>query len=311
MDSTSARLRRLRYQVTSTSLRLPVLWFRHRGFRASDVFLGSYPRSGSTWLRFMLFELLTGEPATFDSVNRNMRGPGTHDEGRSVLPDHGRFLSTHESYRREYHRGVYLVRDVRDVVLSEFQYERERGFILDDFDQYLQDMLAGRKKYGSWHAHVSSWLDSPPARHGRLLMIRYEDLRHSPQMAISALLEFLGRPTDPAVIERTLRNNNLDAMRAKEDALHARPQLVRFPETPAPPSSEDGRFVRQGRIGGWRGILSADHLARIEQHAGELLRRLGYPVSNSLSDADPVLESCSIPVPAPKAATPLQSYGAD
>jgi hypothetical protein len=289
MSSDTSPFRRLRYRVTSSSLRVPVLWFRHRGFRPGDVFLGSYPRSGSTWLRFTLFELLTGETATFDSVNRNMRGPGTHDQGRPVLPARGRFLSTHEPYRNEYHRAVYLVRDVRDVVLSEFQYDRERGFVADDFDAYLRQMLSGRKKYGSWTAHVTSWLDSPAARAGNLLLLRYEDLRQSPETVLSTLLDFLGRPTSPSAIVAAVRNNSLEAMRAKEDALHARPQLVRFPEKPAPPATEDGRFVRQGRVGGWRQQLPPAAAALLEDHAGDVLHRLGYPASTSIPEVQPTL----------------------
>jgi hypothetical protein len=36
------------------------------------------------------------------------------------MPDGSRLMHTHEPYRRDYRRVVYLVRDIRDVVLSEF-----------------------------------------------------------------------------------------------------------------------------------------------------------------------------------------------
>ena len=78
--------RRLRQHISGTKLRVPILWLRHRGFRSSDVFLGSYPRSGSTWLRFTLFEMLTGRTANFESVNTSLRGPGTHRLALPVLP---------------------------------------------------------------------------------------------------------------------------------------------------------------------------------------------------------------------------------
>ena len=133
--------RRIRYRVSTSKLRVPALWLRHRGLRSSDVFLGSYPRSGSTWLRFNLFEILTGRPADFASVNGGMRGPGTHYWGLPLLPGAGRFLSTHEPYRADYRKAVYLVRDIRDVVSSEFLYEKERGFGFEDFGEYLSQML--------------------------------------------------------------------------------------------------------------------------------------------------------------------------
>jgi len=287
----SEMLRRMRYRVSNSPLRVPVLWFRHRGMRDSDVFLGSYPRSGSTWLRFTLFELLSGQPATFESVNRGMRGPGTHDLGLPVLSNQGRFLSTHEPFRSEYHRGVYLVRDVRDVVTSEFWYEKERGFGCHDFDEYLHQMLSGQKKYGSWQHHVNSWLNSSTARNGKLKVIRYEDLRRNPEIVLTDLLEFLGRPAEPSVILRAIENNALESMRAKEDALHKKPRQVRFPEKPAAPENENGRFVRQGLVGGWRQKLPLHAVQLIEQYAGDTLARLGYVVDSAVAAEIPQLSA--------------------
>jgi hypothetical protein len=284
-------LRRARYRLSSSPLRIPVLWLRHRGMRESDVFLGSYPRSGSTWLRFTIFELLSGQPATFESVNRDMRGPGTHNLGLAALPGAGRFLSTHEAYRPEYKRAVYLVRDVRDVVTSEFCYEKERGFGFEHFDDYLHKMLMGEKKYGSWQEHVSSWLDSPTARSGNLKVIRYEDMRRDPQSVLADLLKFLGCPANPTVIQRAVENNALESMRAKEDELHQRPQQVRFPEKPTPPASEDGRFVRQGLVGGWRQKLPLHAVQLIEQFAGEALSRVGYSVDSAILEDCPQLSA--------------------
>lgn len=277
-------IRRVRYRVSSSRLRVPVLWLRHRGLRDSDVFLGSYPRSGSTWLRFTLYELLSGKSATFESVNQHMRGPGTHNLGLAALPNAGRFLSTHEPHRPEYRRGVYLVRDVRDVVSSEFWYEKERGFGSRDFDEYLRKMLNGEKKYGSWQDHVLSWLDSEAARSGNLRVIRYEDMRRDPEPVLAELLEFLGRPAEPSVIQRAVENNALESMRAKEDALHEKPGKVRFPEKPALPASEDGRFVRQGLVGGWRRKLPLHAVQLIEQFAGTALARAGYDVECGLTE---------------------------
>ncbi|HKS75489.1 MAG TPA: hypothetical protein VJQ82_19930, partial [Terriglobales bacterium] len=51
--------RQIRYGVAKSKLRAPLVWLRHRGLGPRDTFVASYPRSGSTWLRFQLFELLT------------------------------------------------------------------------------------------------------------------------------------------------------------------------------------------------------------------------------------------------------------
>src|SRR5438445_9489388 len=172
--------RRIRYRVSTSKLRVPALWLRHRGFRSSDVFLGSYPRSGSTWLRFTLFEMLTGRTANFESVNTSLRGPGTHRLALPVLPGNGRFLSTHECYRADYRKAIYLVRDIRDVVSSEFWFEKERGISYERCEDYLVHMLQGRKKYGSWQDQFRSRVESESAKNGTLMEILRGDMRKAP-----------------------------------------------------------------------------------------------------------------------------------
>jgi hypothetical protein len=276
-----ANYRRVRYEISgSKKLRVPLLWLRHRGLRSSDVFLGSYPRSGCTWLRFNLFEILTGQPATFHSVNRGLRGPGSHYRGLPLLPGNGRFLSIHEPYRADYKKVVYLVRDVRDVVSSEFWYEKERGFGRGDFEDYLMRMLQGRKMYGSWQDHVASWIHSPAANKNNLLLIRYENMRRNPELVLSELVQFLGLKVDAESIRSAVANNALQKMRAKEDAHKSSPKQVRFPERPQAPSREEGRFIRQGKVGGWREQLSDSQVRLIEQYAGSTLRELGYTLSS-------------------------------
>jgi hypothetical protein len=100
--------RRLRYELSKTWARGPLLRLRHRGFNSADVFFGSYPRSGSTWSRFTIFEILTGQEATFEAVRAAFRGLGSHSKAPPLLPGGGRFLSTHEMYQSEYKKAMYL-----------------------------------------------------------------------------------------------------------------------------------------------------------------------------------------------------------
>ena len=43
---------------------------------------------------------------------------GTHRPMKPVLPNGGRLIKTHEQYRSQYKRAIYLMRDLRDVMLS-------------------------------------------------------------------------------------------------------------------------------------------------------------------------------------------------
>ena len=269
-------LRRIRFKLSETRVRIPVNWLRHRGFSPSDVILGCYPRSGSTWLRFTLFDILTGQPSEFESVNRAFRKLGEHAEALPLLPGGGRLIGTHEAYRSEYKRALYLMRDVRDVALSEFAFEKGIGVGSADFDEYLRRLLQGKKKYGSWQDHVVSWVDSGLANSGNLLVIRFEDMRFQTEQTLAQTLDFLHVLASRERIREAVRNNSLERMRLKEDTCTE----VRFPQHPHKSSSEEDRFVRSGSVEGWRQKLTEAQVKLIEKYAGRVLARMGYSVGS-------------------------------
>ena len=263
-------LRRIRHRVMRTRVRAPLIWLRHCGLDAHDVFLASYPRSGNTWTRFLLAEILAAETATFDNVNRAIPEMGIHARARMLLPNGGRLIKTHEPYRSEYKRAVYLVRDIRDVVLSQYSRERELGLHRMELDEYLQRFLQDKLSgFGAWQNHLPSWLDSPLASNGHMLLIKFEDMRRDPEPQISRIVRFLGFTVELALIRKAIENNSVERMRQKENAAHNLPRSSR----------EEGRFVRKGAIAGWREKMTERQLKLVDDYAGEVLLRMGYPLA--------------------------------
>jgi hypothetical protein len=263
-------LRRIRHRVMRTQVRAPLIWLRHCGLDANDVFLASYPRSGNTWTRFLLAEILSAETATFDNVNRAIPEMGIHARARMVLPNGGRLIKTHEPYRSEYKRAVYVGRDIRDVVLSQYSRERELGLHRMELDEYLHRFLQGRLSgFGAWQNHLQSWLDSALASNGNMLLIKFEDMRRDPEPSISRIVRFLGFTGEPALIRKAIENNSVERMRQKENAAQRLPRSSR----------EEGRFVRKGAIAGWREKMTERQLRLVDDYAGEVLLRMGYPLA--------------------------------
>src|SRR5688572_26204499 len=87
-------MQQVRYRLSKSPIRVPYNWLRHRRLRSADAFLASYPRSGSTWTRFLLFELLTGTPADFTPVIRTIQYIGDHHDSPALLPGGGRLIKT-------------------------------------------------------------------------------------------------------------------------------------------------------------------------------------------------------------------------
>ncbi len=272
----TATLRQLRFRAGRTSLRKLLLWHRHRGLRTNDVFIGSFPRSGTYWFRFQLFEILTGNTADFGLINQSLPWIGRQDQALPVLPGGGRLINTHERYRPEYKKAIYLIRDVRDVVLSAFAVDKGRGLFgcsdLSAMEPYLIRFLTGEAiPFGSWQDHVRSWLESPLAKNGNLLVIRYEDMREDPAGILARVVKFLGISAHPHRIRKAIESNSLEKMRAKEDKAKTVPKA----------SCEDARFVRKGEVGGWRNNLPGSLLEIVQQQAGEALALAGYTHGNA------------------------------
>lgn len=277
--------RLIRAKAARSTIRVPLAWSWHVGLKPQDVFLASYPRSGSTWLRFMLYQILTGEDPRFQSIDRTIPEIDAHRGAPSLLLNGGRLVKTHEQYRNEYTKAVFLVRDLRDVFLSCYARSVEVGLaelVSDgDFDSFLLSFLQGRAlQQGSWQQHSRSWLDSPLAHNGNLLVIRYEDLRHNSEQVITELLRFIGLTADPQVIRHAIDNNSLKQMRAKEDKAKSTGEksvLLASHRT----TSEDGRFVRSGSIAGWRSKMNELQLKIVDDYAGGVMTRLGYELGVS------------------------------
>jgi hypothetical protein len=265
--------RKLRRKFAKTKLRAGLVWLHHRNLCPADMFVASYPKSGVTWTRFVLFELLSGLPAGFKTTNQLMTGVGQHNKGLALLPGVGRLIGTHEQYRKDYNRAIYVVRDARDVLLSEFAFLKALDYFRGDLDEFISVFLftcGSAYGYGPWHRHVSSWLDSPIAGTENLLLVRYEDLRQDPVTWFARMVEFLGVDVGREKIELAVENNSIQKMREKENREPVR-------------ASIRGRFVRDGAVRGWVSKLSPAQVRLIEEHAGSALLRLGYPLSSQLS----------------------------
>jgi hypothetical protein len=272
--------RLIRAKAARSKIRIPLVWYWHLGLRHQDVFQASYPRSGSTWLRFMLFQILRGEEAGFGKIDACIPEI-EHQRGiPPVLPMGGRLIKTHEKYRKDYSRAVFLVRDVRDVFLSTYASAVDLGtapFVSKgDLDSFLVSFLEGRAlQMGSWQEHSRSWLESPLAERGNLMVVKYEDLRRNPEPMLARLLEFLGVNPNLETIRKAVESNSLQQMRAKEDqARKAGERSVLLASYKG--STENGRFVRKGSVGGWRSKLTEAQVKLIDDYCGETLAALGY-----------------------------------
>ena len=236
----------------SHSLRSATLAYRHRGLTTDDCFIASFPRSGNTWLRFLLADLAAGGKVDYESVDRLIPGVGRHD-GAPLLAGGSRLIKTHERYRQEYQRAVYLVRDVRDVVVSWYRLTRDDRDNFADFDRFVDRFVTGEATpYGKWTDHVASWLQPPPSS-AQVLVLLYEELHADTLDALARVTEFVGIKAREDQLQETLARYPVEEMRRLQhvNATYLRHTYgFRTPET---------SLV----AGGWRHKLTDRHLQQL------------------------------------------------
>jgi hypothetical protein len=263
-------LRKVRHKIAKGPVHGPLTWIRHRGLRPADVFVASYPRSGNTWLRFMLYEILVGQSSSFNNIHQLIPDVGKQGNALPVLANNGRLIKTHEAYLPRYHKAIYLVRDARDVVLSEFAYQKALDLAEDNFDTYLPRFLGGElNPFGSWTAHVDSWLDAKDKGWAEVLVVRFDEMRSQPEDSLADMMAFLNLPVEREAIRRAVANNSVLKMQDKEKV---NPQKA----------SARGRFIRSGAVGGWHERFTQTQAELVEKCAGRVLARVGFAGAESV-----------------------------
>jgi len=166
---------------------------------AEDVFVCSYPKSGTTWMQHIVGSLVLrarGLPPPEEHVSRrtpffeidpHWRGPGQFapevEEGQRAIGR--RMFNTHLRWemmpKHERVKYVYVCREGRDTCCSFFHHlssQRTKagdGFAFEgSFAEFHERWLAGRTEFGRWSDHLASW--DLAAGDPRVLILSYEDM---------------------------------------------------------------------------------------------------------------------------------------
>jgi alcohol sulfotransferase len=233
----------------------------------ATAFLASYPKSGRTWLRFILANYLNETAGLGVSVDLHtmfavvpnfdydpVRGlPAFHFKGRAQMP---LVPVTHYPYSRFLFRGrpiVFMIRDPRDVMVSSyFHATRHKHRFKGDIAGFLRDQGLGLPHL---IRYLNGWADGI-AQH-RHLVLSYERLSADPEAATAEVLTFLDYPIDNAALRRAVKASRFETMRERE-------MTEGIPAHEYDRGDEESRRMRRGKVGGFADYLQPADLAAIE-----------------------------------------------
>jgi hypothetical protein len=240
-----------------------------------DVFILSFPKSGNTWTRFLVANLISpSEAADFSNINRLIPDPEAISKNEMHRAKRPRFIKSHQYFDPRYRQIIYIVRDPRDVALSQYHFHRKRRLIDDAYpiERFVTRFIAGETSiYGSWGENAASWLSTRYGKSG-FLLLRYEDMLADTRRELEKIASFLNVEVTAQRLTEVVERSSADQMRKLE-----KDQAHLWSSTRE--TRQDVAFVREARAGGWKAALPADSAAEMESAWGPLLKWLGYELS--------------------------------
>jgi hypothetical protein len=105
------------------------------------------------------------------------------------------------------------------------------------------------------------------------LIIRYEDMRADPALALSKAMRLLGASANPAEIEESVAFATLESMKERERSGFFRSRVLR----PGDKDDEDSYKVRKGEVGGFVQHFTQPQLSEINALLHNTLdEKVGY-----------------------------------
>lgn len=245
--------------------------------RPDDSFLVSYPRSGNTWLRFLVANVLSAEERVdFEAIERRIPDVYVVREREIETRSDRRIFKSHEYLDPRYPRVVYIHRDPRDVALSYYYYHLKIGAIPDDhpMDQFVADFVAGDlDPFGSWSEHVGEWLGAG-GQDTQFLPLSYEKLLADTVSELSRVCEFLELTANDDTIRDAVAKSSAESMRRAE-AAHRENDRSMY-SSYWRKGRKDISFVRGATSGQGTAQLPHSAVDMIETSWGHFMRELGY-----------------------------------
>lgn len=238
-----------------------------------DTFVVSYPRSGNTWTRFLIANLVHPGEVSFANIERIIPDSSSQSNRALKRTPRPRIIKTHQYFDHRYQKMIYIVRDPRDVALSYYDFQRKNRQIADDYplEASVDDFVRGNlisADWGTWGENVASWIYTR-GDSSDFLLLRYEDLIADTARELARIARHLGVEASPerlqSIIERCSANRMREMEKRGENNWVATKK-----------HRKDIPFVRVAKAGQWQTKLPATCVAQIESAWGNIMTRLGY-----------------------------------
>ena len=251
----------------------------HFKARPTDVLITTAPKAGTTWMQQILHQLKTGGDDSFtyiDQVVPWLELPRSNNSWQQMLqyyeqlPD-PRVFKTHCTYAQtpgvDTARIILSSRDPRDCCVSFYHHvmsmtdtalQNANMTRPQSFDEYFESWMA----FGAWYRNVQSWW--PHINNTNLLWLRYEDMVQDLKTSLRQIESFLDWKLDAVHLEKVIEYCSFPWMKQHTEKFSARSETGESLFKP-------GGFIRKGKVGDHKSLMSPKQEQRILDRAEETL----------------------------------------
>lgn len=225
--------------------------------RYDDIYLVSYPKSGNTWLLFLISNVII-EYLKLD-ININFFNLHTFIPDIHVSRDipvelqfypFRRIIKSHAEFNPFYNNIFLLLRNPYDVMLSFFYYLKNSGRYQNSFEQFVKKSNFG---IHSWVRHTEGWINKEYLSK-KLKILSFESLRNAPFNELSSIFNLMGYKIEKRIFEKAISKSSFDNMKKIENKTNSFyvKQFTKF------------NFVRKGEINQKDELLNDDIINYIQ-----------------------------------------------
>lgn len=225
--------------------------------RPDDIFIVTYPRSGTTWMQMILYQLTSDGSMAFDHIcqkvpwfERSLFFDLMETTDFETMPS-PRLFKSHLSWfwiPKGPCRYIYVYRNGMDVALSYYHFYTSHLSYQGSFNDFFKKFMAGDVQYRSWFRHVKAWQDH--AHLSNVFMVKYEDLISDLEGTLGQLIAFLHLDVSKERIPAILHRCSFDYMKEHEkkfDHIHGMQWEKKL---------KNNAFIRKGAVGKGKETLS-------------------------------------------------------
>ncbi|CAN7940824.1 unnamed protein product [Ixodes hexagonus] len=278
----------------------------------NDVFIVSYPKCGTTWTEYLVYNIFSGGVPPKDYQDYLSRSTFLEYTGAEPIKKMRRpgAIKTHLPFSKLRYSGqakyLYVARNPYDCCVSFYHHTKSfPAYFFEDgtFSEFFDMFLEGKVDSGEYFDNLLSWYDH---RHDpNVLLLTYEGLKRDTEGWVLKMADFLGKEYgsrlrgDPDAVKSLIQASSIASMRrvfnrdyevldeTRVDA-HGGPEKLSecFEEAviAAMKKPMTGDFIRKGIVGDWRNHFSKEQTARMKEWIG--LKTTGSDVMELWKDED-------------------------